>query len=116
MQTSRGDMWDQLSSSPQAEAFFAVVADTTRCAEYVSGATRPQLAERVWDMIKAVYENQKTRDVLFKSADGRATCGDGSVLEFMKLETELLVEQSRERVGEHEVEATFISTGERLFA
>ncbi|WP_331251251.1 NEL-type E3 ubiquitin ligase domain-containing protein [Pseudomonas lactis] len=115
MQTSRGDMWDQLSSSPQAEAFFAVVADTTRCAEYVSGATRPQLAERVWDMIKAVYENQKTRDVLFKSADGRATCGDGSVLEFMKLETELLVEQSRERVGEHEVEATFISTGERLF-
>lgn len=115
MQTSRGDMWDQLSSSPQAEAFFAVVADTTRCAEYVSGATRPQLAERVWDMIKAVYENQKTRDVLFKSADGRATCGDGSVLEFMRLETELLVEQSRERVGEHEVEATFISTGERLF-
>jgi hypothetical protein len=115
MQTSRGDMWDQLSSSPQAEAFFAVVADTTRCAEYVSGATRPQLAERVWDMIKAVYENQKTRDVLFKSADGRATCGDGSVLEFMKLETDLLVEQSRERVGEHEVEATFISTGERLF-
>ena len=115
MQTSRGDMWDQLSSSPQAEAFFAVVADTTRCAEYASGATRPQLADRVWDMIKAVHENQKTRDVLFKSADGRATCGDGSVLEFMRLETDLLVEQSSERVGEHEVEATFISTGERLF-
>ena len=115
MQTSRGEMWDQLSSSPQAAAFFAVVADTTRCAEYASGATRPQLADRVWDMIKAVHENQKTRDVLFKSADGRATCGDGSVLEFMRLETDLLVEQSSERVGEHEVEATFISTGERLF-
>ncbi|WPN50786.1 NEL-type E3 ubiquitin ligase domain-containing protein [Pseudomonas sp. P9_2] len=115
MLTSRGDMWDQLSSSPQAAAFFAVLADTTRCAEYTSGVTRPQLAERVWDMIKAVYENQTTREVLFKSADGRATCGDGSVLEFMNLEIDLLVEQSLEQVGEHEVEATFINTAGRLF-
>ncbi|WP_248132574.1 NEL-type E3 ubiquitin ligase domain-containing protein [Pseudomonas sp. B329] len=115
MQAGRGEMWDQLSSSPEAAAFFTVVADTTRCAEYKSGVTRPQLAERVWDMIGAVHENQHTRDVLFKSADDRVTCGDGSVLEFMNMETDLLVEKSLERVGEHDVEATLIGTAERLF-
>ncbi|WP_256673999.1 NEL-type E3 ubiquitin ligase domain-containing protein [Pseudomonas fluorescens] len=115
MQASRSEMWDLLSAMPEASAFFTVVADTTRCAEYRSGVTRPPLAERVWDMIEAVHESHQTRDVLFQSADRRVTCGDGSALEFMNLEVELLVEKALEKVGTHEIEATLIGTAERLF-
>ncbi|WNJ83351.1 NEL-type E3 ubiquitin ligase domain-containing protein [Pseudomonas canadensis] len=114
-QARRGEMWDGLISNPGATAFFTVVADTTRCAEYRSGVTRPELAERVWDMIEAAHQSQDIRESLFKFADGRITCGDGSSLEFMNLENELLAEKSLELAGEHDAEAALIGTAERLF-
>jgi len=114
-QVRRGDLWDELKASPESAAFFTVLADTTRSAEYASQVTRPALAERVWDMVEAASESQGIREALFTSADDRVTCGDGSSVEFMNLESELLAARALESVGAQSAEGPLISTARKLF-
>jgi hypothetical protein len=83
----RGELWDDVLADPESNAFFTVLADTTRSAEYASQATRSGLAARLWDMLEATRESQEIRETLFNTtADDRVTCGDGSTVEFMNLE------------------------------
>jgi hypothetical protein len=112
---ARASLWDDVVASPRSAGFFTVLADTTRCIEYRSATARAQLTERVWDMIEAVSERQAFREQLFGVADDRITCGDGSVLEFMNLESELLVLQSLELVGAAGAETQLITTARKLF-
>lgn len=114
-QARRGGLWDELRASPESAAFFTVVADITRSAEYASQVTRPALAERVWDMLEAASENQGIRETLFAVADDRVTCGDGSSVEFMNLESELLAARALESVGAQSAEGPLISTARKLF-
>ncbi|MEJ5278212.1 NEL-type E3 ubiquitin ligase domain-containing protein [Pseudomonas sp. MYb541] len=111
----RGMTWDEVKLNPQSDAFFTVLADTTRCAEYASGVTRPAMAERVWEMLEAAKESQAIRESLFKAADDRITCGDGSSVEFMNLESELLAAKALEMAGEGDAEGKLIATAEQLF-
>ncbi|NWC84749.1 hypothetical protein HX793_00940 [Pseudomonas reactans] len=114
-QARRGGRWDELKASAESAAFFTVLADTTRSAEYASPVTRPALAERVWDMLEAASENQGIRETLFAVADDRVTCGDGSLVEFMNLESELLAARALESVGAQSAEGPLISTARKLF-
>lgn len=114
-QARRGGLWDELKASPESAAFFTVLADITRSAEYASPVTRPALAERVWDMLEAASENQGIRETLFAVADDRVTCGDGSSVEFMNLESELLAARALESVGAQSAEGSLISTARKLF-
>lgn len=107
--------WDEVRASPSSDAFFTVLADTTRSAEYSSGLTRPALTERVWDMLDVAKENQAIRESLFATADDRITCGDGSTVEFMNLESELLAAKALELAGTGEAQATLIATARTLF-
>jgi len=111
----RGTTWDEVKLNPQSDAFFTVLADTTRCAEYISGVTRPAMAERVWEMLEAAKEGQAIRESLFKTADDRITCGDGSSVEFMNLESELLADKALEMAGAGDAEGKLIATAEQLF-
>lgn len=111
----RGEVWDELRGSPESAAFFAVVADITRSAEYVSEVTRPVLAERVWDMLTATSENQAIREALFTAADDRVTCGDGSSVEFMNLESELMGARAVELAETDNAEGALIATARQLF-
>ena len=111
----RGTTWDEVKLNPQSDAFFTVLADTTRCAEYASGVTRPAMVERVWEMLEAAKESQAIRESLFKAADDRITCGDGSSVEFMNLESELLAAKALEMAGEGDAEGKLIATAEQLF-
>lgn len=111
----RGEIWDALKASPESAAFFTVVADITRSAEYNSTVTRPALAQRVWDMLEAASESQAIRESLFTAADDRVTCGDGSSVEFMNLESELLGARALELAGAADAEGALISTGRKLF-
>ncbi|UII69456.1 hypothetical protein LVW35_17415 [Pseudomonas sp. HN11] len=111
----RGAIWDELKSSPESAAFFAVVADLTRSAEYVSDVARPVLAERVWDMLEAVSQSQDIREALFTAADDRVTCGDGSSVEFMNLESEWLGARALELAGTENAEGALIATARKLF-
>lgn len=114
-QVRRGGVWDGLRASPESADFFTVLADTTRSAEYVSEVTRPALAQRVWDMLEAASESQEIRESLFAVADDRVTCGDGSSVEFMNLESELMAARALELAGAQNAERPLISTAKRLF-
>lgn len=114
-QDSRTTTWNEVKRCPGSDAFFTVLADTTRSAEYTSGVTRQALAQRVWEMLEAAKENQAIRESLFKTADDRITCGDGSSLEFMNLESELLAAQALEAAGAGEAEGKLIATARQLF-
>ena len=111
----RARLWDGLRASPESAAFFAVLADITRSAEYASEVARPELAQRVWDMLEAVSESQEIRESLFTIADDRITCGDGSSVEFMNLESELLAARALEMAGAQHAEGPLISTAKKLF-
>lgn len=111
----RGEIWDELKADPESAAFFTVMADTTRSAEYNSAVTRPALAQRVWDMLEAASDSQAIRKSLFAAADDRVTCGDGSSVEFMNLESELLGARALELAGAVDTEGALISTGRKLF-
>jgi len=111
----RGEIWDALKASPESAAYFTVMADITRSAEYNSTVTRPALAQRVWDMLEAASESQAIRESLFAAADDRVTCGDGSSVEFMNLESELLGARALELAGTADAEGALISTGRKLF-
>lgn len=110
-----GEVWDELKESPESAAFFAVVADVTRSAEYASEVSRPVLAERVWDMLKAASESQAIREALFVAADDRVTCGDGSSVEFMNLESELMGARALERAETSNAEGALIAIARKLF-
>lgn len=110
-----GGIWDELRVSLSSDAFFAVVADATRSAEYASAVTRPALAERVWGMLEAASESQAIREALFTVADDRVTCGDGSSVEFMNLERELLGAKALELAGTENAESTLIETARKLY-
>jgi hypothetical protein len=60
----RGELWDDVLADPESNAFFTVLADTTRSAEYASQATRSGLAARLWDMLEATRESQEIRETL----------------------------------------------------
>jgi len=111
----RAHLWDGLRASPRSAAFFAVLADITRSAEYASEVARPELAQRVWDMLEAVSESQEIRESLFTIADDRITCGDGSSVEFMNLESELLAARALEMAGAQNAEGLLISTAKKMF-
>lgn len=111
----RGAIWDELRGSPGSAAFFTVMADITRTAEYSSEAARPVLVERVWDMLEAVGERQGIREALFTAADDRVTCGDGSSVEFMNLESELLGARALELAETDNAEGALIATARKLF-
>jgi hypothetical protein len=111
----RGGIWDELRSMPESAAFFTVLADTTRSAESASAVTRPALAQRVWDMLEAASESQAIRESLFTTADDRVTCGDGSSVEFMNLESELMGARALDMAGSEDVEGSLIATGKKLF-
>ncbi|MGY2374799.1 NEL-type E3 ubiquitin ligase domain-containing protein [Pseudomonas sp. SDO524_S393] len=110
-----GGIWDDLCASPESAAFFTVVADTTRSAEYTSAVTRPALTQRVWDLLEAASERQVIREALFAVADDRVTCGDGSSVEFMNLESELLGANALEQAGTDDAEGALIGTARQLF-
>jgi len=112
---NRAALWDNLWASPESAAFFTVLADTTRCAEFRSAVTRPALAERVWDMVLAASESQAVRESLFQTADDRITCGDGSSVEFMNLESELMGAKALELAGQENAEGELITTARKLF-
>ncbi|WP_339456308.1 NEL-type E3 ubiquitin ligase domain-containing protein [Pseudomonas sp. EA_65y_Pfl1_P120] len=111
----RGGIWDELRANPESAAFFTVVSDTTRSAEFNSDVTRPVLAQRVWNMLEAASESQAIRESLFAAADDRVTCGDGSSVEFMNLESELLGARALELAGVESEEGALVSTGRKLF-
>ncbi|PHN20368.1 hypothetical protein AO240_22615 [Pseudomonas sp. ICMP 460] len=111
---ARVQLWSDVAASPGSAAFFTVLADTTRCAEYRSATARAQLTVRVWDMLEAAGERQQIREQLFAAADDRFTCGDGSVLEFMNLERELLALQALELADAAGAETQLINTGRKL--
>lgn len=111
----RGGIWDELRANPESAAFFSVVADTTRSKEFGSAVARPALAQRVWDMLEAASESQSIREALFAVADDRVTCGDGSSVEFMNLESELLAARALELAGTESAEGALVSTGRKLF-
>ncbi|MCU1785042.1 hypothetical protein NTD80_20045 [Pseudomonas sp. 13B_2.1_Bac1] len=111
----RGEVWDELIASPDSAAFFTVLADTTRSAEYTSKTTRPILARRVWDMLEAASESQPIREALFSIADDRVTCGDGSAVEFMNLESELLGARALALAQTEDAEGALIATARKLF-
>ncbi|UNM17801.1 hypothetical protein K0P33_19785 [Pseudomonas sp. ArH3a] len=115
VQAVRARLWDDALASPESAAFFSMLADTTRCAEYRSTTTRAQLTERVWDMLEAVNEYQEIRERLFAVADDRFTCGDGSVVEFMNSEREVLALQTLALADEAGAETQLITTGRKLF-
>nr|WP_241678116.1 NEL-type E3 ubiquitin ligase domain-containing protein [Pseudomonas kitaguniensis] len=56
---ARVQLWSDVAASPGSAAFFTVLADTTRCAEYRSATARAQLTVRVWDMLEAAGERQQ---------------------------------------------------------
>lgn len=115
VQARRGELWDDVLAEPESASLFTVLADTTRSAEYASQATRAALAERVWDMLEATRESQEVRDILFSTADDRVTCGDGSTVEFMNLERELIGARALALAGEANTEGALIDTARKLF-
>ncbi|WP_460135389.1 NEL-type E3 ubiquitin ligase domain-containing protein [Pseudomonas sp. S1_E04] len=108
-------IWDSLTANPQSSTLLTVVADTTRSAEYLTAATRPQLRARVWEMLKAVSESESIRNGLFEIADDRVTCGDGSTLEFMNLERELFVLNVTDLADGPDLENQLLSASKKLF-
>lgn len=113
---SRGEtLWDSLAAEPESSALLTVVADTTRSAEYRNPTTRAQLRERVWAMLKAVSDSENIRNKLFEIADDRATCGDGSTLEFMNLERELFVLNATELADGPYLEDQLLNVSKQLF-
>lgn len=108
-------LWDSLTADPESSAFLTVVADTTRSAEYRNPATRAQLRERVWAMLKAVSESENIRNKLFEIADDRSTCGDGSTLELLNLERELFVLNATELADGPYLEEQLLSVSKQLF-
>lgn len=108
-------VWDALAADPQANGLFTVVADVTRSAEYQSTFTRPQLRERVWEMLTAASENESFRARLFATADDRLTCGDGSTLEFMNLESELFALKATELADGPDLEDQLLNAAKKLF-
>lgn len=108
-------IWDSLTANPESSALFTVVADTTRSAEYRKVATRAQLRARVWEMLKAVSERESVRNGLFAIADDRATCGDGSTLEFMNLERELFVLDVMDLADRSQIETQLLNASKKLF-
>ncbi|MFL1479241.1 NEL-type E3 ubiquitin ligase domain-containing protein [Pseudomonas grimontii] len=111
----RSNLWDDLRASADSQQFFTVLADTTRGAEYASGNTRAALAARVWDMLEAAQQSQDIREILFSTADDRVTCGDGSTVEFMNLERELIGARALLLAGDVHAESMLISTAKKLF-
>lgn len=110
-----GAIWDELSGCTGSTDFFTVLADTTRSAEYASQTARPEITQRVWDMLEAASETESIRQSLFSIADGRITCGDGSSVEFMNLESELMAARALELVQTQNAEGALISTARKLF-
>ncbi|OPA88883.1 hypothetical protein BFW86_17755 [Pseudomonas fluorescens] len=108
-------IWDSLTANPESSALLTVVADTTRSAEYRNTTTRAQLRVRVWEMLKAVSENERVRNGLFVIADDRATCGDGSTLEFMNLERELFVLDVMDLADGPQLETQLLNASKKLF-
>ncbi|MGO4802535.1 NEL-type E3 ubiquitin ligase domain-containing protein [Pseudomonas sp. W22_MBD1_FP4] len=115
LQAERGILWDDLSASADSAPFFTVLADTTRSAEYASSNTRAALAARVWDMLEAAQQSQDIRETLFSTADDRVTCGDGTTVEFMNLERELIGARALVQAGDAHAEGALISTAKKLF-
>ncbi|SDE79481.1 NEL-type E3 ubiquitin ligase domain-containing protein [Pseudomonas extremaustralis] len=111
----RGELWDDVLADPESNAFFTVLADTTRSAEYASQATRSGLAARLWDMLEATRESQEIRETLFSTADDRVTCGDGSTVEFMNLERALIGARALALAGEANAEGALVGTARKLF-
>jgi hypothetical protein len=109
------EVWDSLAADPESNAFFRVVADIIRSAEYQSAAARPQLRGRVWEMLTAASENESFRDRLFVTADDRLTCGDGSTLEFTNLESELFALKATELVDGPALESQLLDASKKLF-
>ncbi|WP_348747980.1 NEL-type E3 ubiquitin ligase domain-containing protein [Pseudomonas rhodesiae] len=114
-QTHRARLWDDVKACPDSAALFTVLADTTRSAEYASPVTRAALTQRVWDLLEAASQSQAIRESLFGIADDRVTCGDGSTVEFMNLESELLALKALEQAGEADSEGSLISIARQLF-
>ncbi|WP_057700502.1 NEL-type E3 ubiquitin ligase domain-containing protein [Pseudomonas paralactis] len=108
-------LWDSLGADPNSSAFFTIITDVTRSAEYQSVVTRPQLRERIWEMLTAVSEHESFRELMFDIADERFTCGDGSTLEFMNLERELFVLETTQLAEGPALENQLLVASKKLF-
>ncbi|MDU9391987.1 NEL-type E3 ubiquitin ligase domain-containing protein [Pseudomonas sp. zfem002] len=102
----RRQLWQQLESSGDAEDLLGLVGRLRHTAEYRNGLTRPDLLERVWQVLTASAQDAELRLILNGMAEEPLrqlrdfdTCPDGIRLEFNQMEILVFTEQALRAVA-----------------
>ncbi|MEE1923402.1 NEL-type E3 ubiquitin ligase domain-containing protein [Pseudomonas sp. 148P] len=98
---SRRQLWQQLEATDDADDLLLLIGRLRHTAEYRNGLTRPDLVERVWQVLGASAEDQELRLVLNGMAEEPLrqlrefdTCPDGIRLEFNQMEVLVFTHQA----------------------
>ena len=119
---ARGEIWRQLDVGNDARDLLGLVGRLRYTADYRGAATRPELVERVWQVLAAAAQDTDFRLTLNGMAEeplrqlrNHDTCPDGIRLEFNQMELQLYIRQSLRDVPEHARGQTLYQLTRRLF-
>ena len=80
-------IWEELYSREGSEGLFHLLSELKVTRDFIE--EKEQLTARVWDVLRAAYENRELCADLFIRARSHYTCGDGRILLFSDLEVKV---------------------------
>ncbi|WP_175649406.1 NEL-type E3 ubiquitin ligase domain-containing protein [Pseudomonas sp. Marseille-P9899] len=118
----RRGIWQQLDAGNDARDLLGLVGRLRYTADYRGAGSRPELVERVWQVLVAAAQDTDFRLTLNGMAEeplrqvrNHDTCPDGIRLEFNQMELQLYIRQSLHDVPEHARGQTLYQLTRRLF-
>lgn len=119
---TRRQLWHQLEASDDADDLLRLIGRLRHTAEYRNGLTRPDLIERVWQVLDASAEDPELRLVLNGMAEEPLrqlrefdTCPDGIRLEFNQMEVLVFTHQALRAVDAAQRGSTLYRLMRRLY-
>ena len=103
-------IWSELSSLRKSRSFFRVLEDMSESEQFLR--TQDDLTDRVWAMLKGIYEDSELRQLSFDIAANPRTCRDGSAMTFASLELNQYVYTA---LRKHDTESELLKLARGLF-
>lgn len=103
-------IWSDLSSLRKSRSFFRVLEDMSESEQF--SRTQDDLTDRVWTMLKDIYEDSELRQLSFDIAANPRTCRDGSAMTFASLELQRHVYTA---LRKHDTESELLMLARGLF-
>lgn len=118
----RRKVWQQVEETGQARNLLDLIGSLRHTADYRNTVTRPQLRQRVWQVLSAAGDDPQLLMTLNGIAEeplrlfrGNDTCPDGVILEFNQMEVLAFTRQSLQDVVPEQRGATLYRLTTRLY-